>query len=783
MSLPPALAALGQYRQFISYALVPKGNGMFDKIPCDYRTGEIGINAHDPQYHTDYLTAAATGGPVAFVLTDNDPFFCLDIDHCLQADGTWSPTALAVVNDFPGAAVEVSISGKGLHIWGCYSQVPPHGCKNVQLGLELYHTKRFIALGQPNSTGNAWQDFTPHLSAAVSRYFPGKGVGAEVKAEWTDHPVPEWRGPTDDAELIRRALRSGASKAFGGGARFIDLWEKNDSVLANAYPTSNAGKAYDESSADAALAAHLRFWTGGDCERIKRLMLLSALVRDKWEREDYLPRTILAVCARGGDVLQDDPPPSLTAAPAQEIAAAPETPFVNPQEQITLFAGCVHVRDANKILLPDGEFLDEKRFNEYGAFSGRIYSLDGINSKTTKKAWECFMHSQVFRFPRVAEGCFRPDLQPRQVFTLPSGRTCINTYIPLGVPRVSGDPAPFLDLLKRMMPNIRDREIILAYMAAVVQHPGVKFQWAPLIQGVEGNGKSTINECLARAVGWEYCYTARASQIAKQFNSWMDRKILILVNDIYLAGQNKEVIEELKPMITETRQEIEYKGVDKAMREICANFILNTNHKDGIRKTRNDRRFAPFYTAQQDAADLARDGLTDPYFRSLRNWLENDGYAIIAGFLHSYQIPVEMNPAMGGRAPATSSTEEAIQVGRDDLEQEIIEAIDQGRPGFAGGWVSSFAFDRLLNDRKIKLSHNKRRSILEGLGYAYHPKLREGRISIVMSDQGMTGKPRLFIKHGHISANLTQAADILRAYQDAQINTDRGGAAAHSASR
>lgn len=137
---------------------------------------------------------------------------------------------------------------------------------------------------------------------------------------WTSEPVPEWRGPTNDADLLRRALKSrSAASAFGSRASFADLWEANVEALAKAFP----GDPYDASRADAALAQHLAFWTGRNCERIQALMQKSALVREKWEREDYLPRTIAEICARPGGVLQDSPPapwPLAMAAPAGVVA-------------------------------------------------------------------------------------------------------------------------------------------------------------------------------------------------------------------------------------------------------------------------------------------------------------------------------------------------------------------------------------------------------------------------------------------------------------------------------
>ena len=55
--------------------------------------------------------------------------------------------------------------------------------------------------------------------------------------------------------------------------------------------------------------------------------------------------------------------------------------------------------------------------------------------------------------------------------------------------------------------------------------------------------------------------------------------------------------------------EIEGKGVDQISADVCGNFMFNSNHKDAVRKTQNDRRFCVLFSAQQQAADLTRDGM------------------------------------------------------------------------------------------------------------------------------------------------------------------------------
>ena len=99
-----------------------------------------------------------------------------------------------------------------------------------------------------------------------------------------------------------------------------------------------------------------------------------------------------------------------------------------------------------------------------------------------------------------------------------------------------------------------------------------------------------------------------------------------------------------------------------------------------------------------------------------------------------------------------------------------MEAIGEGRPGFAGGWVSSIALDRLLESIRMTraIPPNRRRGVLQSLGYDWHPALSKGRVNNPTTID--RGKPRLFIKAKHSSLTLETPADVARAYQDAQAS-------------
>lgn len=838
--LPDPLKPLADYDQFLLYKLVPKTDGKTNKIPIDPRTCrayEKGSNwQQDPTAVVNYSIVAMLSeqlGPeygVGFLFTPNDPFFFLDIDNCLIG-GDWSPVAYDLMNSLPGAAIEVSQSGTGLHIFGRHTGVAPsHSCKNEPLGLELYTSSRFVALTGSRAVGSASADCTKLLPGVVSRYFGAKQTAEPM--DWTTEAVPEYTGPEDDTELIKRMLgTTSAASVFSSTAGVKELWTADEDALGNSYPDQR-GRAYDASSADAALAQHLAFWTGKNCERIQRLMRQSALVRDKWDREDYLPRTILRAASLQKDVysvggattvkLKGTPQqvsyaqsirakklvecgndPDLTSLtgplkqatfwinnkdlPAAELKEKIKTPdavtspfdnisgpeiaagfqFLGAEQQIELFKGCVYIQEIHRVFTPSGALLKSEQFN--ATYGGFVFQIDDTAAKTVRKAFEAFTESQVVRYPKAESVCFRPLLAPGTLIRQ-DGRVLVNTYVPAVVPRKPGDVTPFLKHLELLLPNERDRQIILAYMAACVQHKGHKFQWAPLIQGAEGNGKSLLTRCVAAAIGDKYVHMPPASEIDEKFNAWLFDKLLIGVEDIYVPGQKRGVIEILKPIITGDRLPCRAMQQDQIMRDVCCNFMFNSNHRDAIPVGNDARRFAIFFSAQQSFEDIKRAGMLGDYFPNLYDWLKReDGYAYVTDFLYSYNIPEEFNPAgMCQRAPETSTTHEAIAASMGGVEQEVLEAIDEGRPGFCGGWISSMALDLLLKNKRLdgRILHNKRKELLQSLGYVWHPALKDGRVNNPVAPDN--GKPRLFVRSDSPSIILQTAKDVSDAYQKAQ---------------
>jgi len=333
-------------------------------------------------------------------------------------------------------------------------------------------------------------------------------------------------------------------------------------------------------------------------------------------------------------------------------------------------------------------------------------------------------------------------MNPGRIFT-EEGRTLVNTFQNVPVRRLAGDVSPFMDLIDKLFPVIGDKAIILAYAAACVQHIGTKFQWTPLIQGVEGNGKSLIMRAISYAVGKRLSHFPNPDDISNKFNAWIEGKAFIGIEEIYVSDR-RDAINTLKILITNDQLEIQPKGGNQYLGDNRANFWLCTNHKDAVRKTDNDRRYANFFTPQQSYDHIKRDGMSDDYFPRLYEWMKVDGYAIVANFLTTYPIPNQLNPAtLCHRAPRTSSTDRAILASLGPVEQEVINAVDENLPGFRNGWISGIELNKLLirTNKAKMIPRNKRGDLLEIIGYS-----RVGRTKANVLVEG--GRPVLYTREG-----------------------------------
>lgn len=380
------------------------------------------------------------------------------------------------------------------------------------------------------------------------------------------------------------------------------------------------------------------------------------------------------------------------------------------------FAGCTFVVKLGQILVPDGRFLNANQFN--GNYGGKYFIIDG-NGKKVNEPWQAATRSTLWTVPKVDHVRFLPSKPHGEIVTDDLGRRGVNTYKPAVVKRVTGDVTPFLAHLAALLPDPNDQTILISWLAHNVRYPGYKIPWAPVIQSVEGAGKGVFKQLMTHALGKPYVHFPNAKELTNsgsQFNAWMRNKLFILADEIKVDDK-RDLIEVLKPMISEVLIEVQSKGVDQELEDNYANWLFFTNYKNAVPISKNGRRYAVFYSPLQTEQDLAARGMDDAYFSRLYSWLNADGAAIITDWLHNY--PLERG-AIPHRAPRTSSWDEAVKIGRSPIERVIQEAIEQGLPGFRGGWVSSVSAVKRIRDTNAARGNvppHVITEVLEGLGY------------------------------------------------------------------
>jgi len=382
------------------------------------------------------------------------------------------------------------------------------------------------------------------------------------------------------------------------------------------------------------------------------------------------------------------------------------------------FKNCYFVEREGKIFTPSARFMKSTQFN--GKYGGKRFMITSTGL-LTDEPWKAALRSTCWTIPKVDHVRFIPEKPSFEIINDALGRKGLNTYIPAKIESAEGDLSMWFDHVNRILPDTNDQRLLFEYMAHNVRFPGYKIPWAPLLQSAEGIGKTVFVEIMQHSLGSMYAYAPNAQKLVESgstFNAWMRGKLMIIVNEIKV-GEKRDLIEILKPMISDKEIEVQGKGVDQEMEDNPANWFFFSNFKDAIPINQNGRRYAIFYSCLQSEADILQAGMDDAYFNRLFAWLRDaGGFQAITHWLLNY--PIEKG-AIPKRAPKTSSHNEALAISRSPMELLIAECVADGMPGFRGGYVSTTAVKMKCKLSGMRGTPNTRtvQTCLEQNGYVH----------------------------------------------------------------
>lgn len=314
-----------------------------------------------------------------------------------------------------------------------------------------------------------------------------------------------------------------------------------------------------------------------------------------------------------------------------------------------------------------GELLDREQFNVRNAHIGPPTSKDGC-------AWAVLI-SNTRRLQAVKAVTYRPGGELFINERLP-GLTgpCINRWkdpaLDLPATATDADIAPWMAHVEFVVPDPRERTIMLDWLAWIIQHPGEKPNWALVLGSTaEGIGKDMMIEPVRAALGAANVREITAEDLASNNSDYLENTRLLLVEEMEMA-ERKSMMNKLKPVIAAPpytlRVNIKFQPQFEIPNLIAAIFF--TNMENALHLSRQGRRYFVMWNEGEPKPDA--------YYAELAAWFEAGGAAKAARWLLNRDV-ASFNAK--GRAPETAARENMRRAARPRLEELIEDGLGDGQ--------------------------------------------------------------------------------------------------------
>lgn len=289
----------------------------------------------------------------------------------------------------------------------------------------------------------------------------------------------------------------------------------------------------------------------------------------------------------------------------------------------------------------------------------------------------------VVRIPKVATTRYMPGYE--HVFSM-EGVKYANSYS-LGPQHEMPEDLSFdeeIDIerviahMSHLFSDERERKLLLDWMGYVVQNPGQRVNWAILMQGVEGDGKSFFMQLMATAMGSKHISVVKPKNLEEGFNGWAEGHRLVFVEEVKMHGHNRfDVLNSIKDLITNTAIAIRRMRTDTYTVPNMASYMLTTNFKDAMPLSRGDTRYFVMFSRFTRIEQVEKFNIDNPtYYPNLFDALQRSPGAI-RKWLMTHKVSEDFNPK--ARAPKSVGKDYMSGMAKSE-NQELLESIFEEEP-------------------------------------------------------------------------------------------------------
>jgi hypothetical protein len=327
---------------------------------------------------------------------------------------------------------------------------------------------------------------------------------------------------------------------------------------------------------------------------------------------------------------------------------------------------------------------------------------------------------QIAGCPQVENLRYDPAMGDKRFFSVdevPYVNTYRRGYTPADPTRAEEAGAMIEHHLSKLIREPQYQRILLSYLAYMVQQPGKKVSWAPLIQSGEGAGKSTLHEIMACVLGRRNTLKIAGTTImTSNYTDWAVGHQLVTIEEVRIVGSNRHTImDKLKPLVTDNVIGVDKKYEDHRSLPNVTNYLMFTNYQDALAIREDGRRYFVLSSPLQHGDDIKALHATGHY-RNLYAMIRDNPGGLRAWF-ETYQLDVGFDPE--GHAPATPYLPEFAKNAATPLAAAVHDAIhDSEHPLVQNDLLSLQCLRGLIDATHIRdYSDQGLASVLRELGW------------------------------------------------------------------
>lgn len=229
---------------------------------------------------------------------------------------------------------------------------------------------------------------------------------------------------------------------------------------------------------------------------------------------------------------------------------------------------------------------------------------------------------------------------------------------------VKGNVEPFVNHIKYLFPEVEEQNVVLDWFAYTVQYPGKKLMWMLVIIGPQGVGKSFLAAPIVGLFGKDNVNLPTNEQLHEKYTDWQKKCQVVVIEELMAVGR-KDLMNRLKPVITQDVTQIREMHTPTYPYPNRFNLIGFTNHKDSLLLDGDDRRYC---VLNSDARPK-----DSAYYDELWKWIDDPrNIQSLKHFLLERDMS-KFNPH--ARPPMTQAKEDMIKMSRSALEEWICNSI------------------------------------------------------------------------------------------------------------